>query len=123
MTKTLTIAAALAITLAGCATAPNPNLVTVDSDLIPPSRDVCYAVDDLEQTIRRNRAKGISADAQKAGVARAAINRGMAKTRRGNVIGGLAYLIIDHVYEGRADSAVNRCLDERWPQMLYVATF
>jgi len=130
MTKPIILAAALALT--GCATAPGTPVTASMAERAyalhepqqqtPSWRDACYALSGLEGIIRRARTQGMSADAQRAMIAVVAVENGDADTQRGTIAGIISFQVIDHVYAGRTDSAVNRCLDERWPQMAYLAT-
>jgi len=130
MTKTLSLAAALS--LAGCATAPGTPVTTNMAErayaLHEPTpqteawRGTCYALGDFEPFVRQARADGLSIKQAKAMTAMVALKSGEVDTQYGKMTGTLMFMTISHVYEGRTGSAVDRCIDEMWPQAAYIAT-
>jgi len=130
MTKTIILAATLA--LAGCATAPGTPVTTSMAErayaLHEPQKPtvslsgLCHTLGDFESNVRQGRAQGLSLEQSREMTAMIALESGEAYTRHGQMSGALMFMAIDHVYEDRPGSVVNRCLDERWPQAVYIAT-
>jgi len=130
--KSIVIATAIA-TLTGCATAPNPSVSNSMAERAyalhetpqvngNPWHEACYALSNYEAAIREGRANGVSAKEARTLTVMAAMQNGEAETRHGVMGGTIMFMAIDHIYAGHTDSAVSRCIAEKWPQAAYINT-
>ena len=130
--KTIATFSIVAILTTGCATStPQPialQTFNTEPGIVERAYSVnqesssCYSLGELEVEVRKARDRGVTAAQLRTMLTISAIERGAALTRTGVMAGTLSFMLIDHVYSGKPESVVDRCLTERWPLAAYMVT-